>query len=106
MNGNFDTKELLDSILSDTRTYKSKLEQVKVEIERKHFSRDTKFMCDVTARQSEQEEFLADKFKEAESLRQSVKYNKDEIAQAIELFKGELLFPDPAGHHFHQRGAG
>lgn len=108
MDGNFNisrpssTKEVLEAITADTRRYKSKIDDVKAEVElskcgcklrelqRPQDLQETVFMHGVRTQQTEREKFLADKSKEVEELRQKVKREKSEMEQAIEKFRDEL----------------
>ena len=107
------TREVLDSIISDTKNYKAKFEKVNAESEKtkadielkkvneiiheisrpENFT-DTKFMREVSAQQNVNDQILFSKQKETEALRQQTKCKKVEIETAIKNFynnlKGEL----------------
>ena len=96
------TKEVLDATAADMRRYKSKIDDVKSEVElnkrggklselqRPQDLQETVFMHGVGTRQTEREKFLADKSKEVEKLRQEVKQKKSAAELMIEKFCDEL----------------
>lgn len=96
------TKEVLDAITADMRRYKSKIDDVKVEVElikrggklrelqHPQDLQETNFMHDVGTQQEERKKFLANKSKEVEELRQEVKQKKSALELAIEKFRDEL----------------
>ena len=96
------TKEVLEEISADMRRYKSKIDDVKAEVEsnkcggkleelqRPQDLQETILMHGVGTRQTEREKFLVDKLKEVEKLRQEVKQKKSATERAIEKFYDEL----------------
>lgn len=96
------TKEVLEEISADMRRYKSKIDDVKAEVElskcggklrelqRPQDLQETVFLRGVGTLQAEREKFLADKSNEVEKLRQEVKRKKSAAESAIEKFRDEL----------------
>ena len=96
------TKEVLEEISADMRRYKSKIDDVKAEVElskrggklgglqRPQDLQETVFMHGVGTQQAKREKFLANKLKEVEELRQEVKQKKSATELAIEQFCDKL----------------
>ena len=96
------TKEVLDATAADMQQYQSKIDDIKAEvklnkcggklseIQRFQDLQDTNFMSEIGNKQTERENFLANKSKEVENFRQEVKLKKSSVELAIEKFRDKL----------------